>query len=539
MAGAKAEVKLERKRRDEAEAARTASVSEENEAKRATGKAKMEAAAEKRDRVAAEQAAEEKEKKVREELEIERGRRSAAEGSAQQARSEVEYWRQKALAVEKEKAANPPTPSWAVAAERRAGQAEQEVVRLEAELENALRQNRELLFDANLCRKDLEFALGDNKRLAAREAEFEKEWGELLSKNAAMMGHQNPKQKIKYILHLKEEINGLRTELKRKYSRIANIEMQLEDARMAGFLSDGGPEGRAWPFHGGTFACKGGNNTSRHSTPGPGCLHQQSFSDLSELGGSRSTTPGRTREATCATGGVTTAVQEEEGSEQQRGGSAWQHQLRGGGGGTLKTPRGTLPGATTTKTPRRAIPSSSSSSSSAQQQLATSRAQAMYAERLKNDYQSLLGLVSQVVLTGEEREKLKLPGGTDPVEGLSMQIGVDAHAVKEKLRAHIAEKQRTRENLGSGSGEETAPSGTAGTSELQEPESRPHGEKVSESQAEELHSASLSLGDSEGENLFSSAAKSDRDTSASAQAAKAAGTSRVATQPNKEVPPLP
>merc|ERR1719356_124660 len=106
---------------------------------------------------------------------------------------------------------------------------EEEVIRLRENLEATRRehtreqlaseglpeQNRELSLTLRQLKHDLEMAESENRSLREAVALFEEDLERVTGQGAQAAGHMNHKQKIRYTLKLKDEINRLFAELKR------------------------------------------------------------------------------------------------------------------------------------------------------------------------------------------------------------------------------------------------------------------------------------------------------------------------------------
>mmetsp|Transcript_108120 Transcript_108120/g.187658 ORF Transcript_108120/g.187658 Transcript_108120/m.187658 type:complete len:1584 (-) Transcript_108120:39-4790(-) len=92
------------------------------------------------------------------------------------------------------------------------------------EVEEFREQCRELMETVNQFRQQQESLMMENKSLKENLSLFEDDLEKVSDRHAQLIGHVNPKQKIRYTLKLKDEKNELRSELNKTRSRLAQLE---------------------------------------------------------------------------------------------------------------------------------------------------------------------------------------------------------------------------------------------------------------------------------------------------------------------------
>lgn len=107
---------------------------------------------------------------------------------------------------------------------------EQDFKILEADNEDKQRQNRELLQSLQVFQADLKHLEADNRALRDAEALNAQSLDREMDLNAQNSGHKNHKQKIHYMLNLKEENMALRADLKKARQQLAQIDVNAVSA---------------------------------------------------------------------------------------------------------------------------------------------------------------------------------------------------------------------------------------------------------------------------------------------------------------------
>jgi len=102
---------------------------------------------------------------------------------------------------------------------------EEELQRLDKEVEDVARQNSELNTANHFYKAQFEDQLAELKRLKEREASYEADMEKERDENARLCGHTNPQQKIKHVQDIKQERNRLQEELRKAKQKIADYEV--------------------------------------------------------------------------------------------------------------------------------------------------------------------------------------------------------------------------------------------------------------------------------------------------------------------------
>eukprot|EP00927_Polykrikos_kofoidii_P072665 TRINITY_DN68765_c0_g1_i1.p1 TRINITY_DN68765_c0_g1~~TRINITY_DN68765_c0_g1_i1.p1 ORF type:complete len:1201 (+),score=280.63 TRINITY_DN68765_c0_g1_i1:85-3687(+) len=106
-----------------------------------------------------------------------------------------------------------------------------ELARLDGEAEELREQNRQLLASVLGAQAEQQANLAELRRLQQLEAVWERDVLRINEQNAELGGHVNPKQKIRHLVSLKNQIETLRLELRRCKQHNAQLEGQLRSAQ--------------------------------------------------------------------------------------------------------------------------------------------------------------------------------------------------------------------------------------------------------------------------------------------------------------------
>lgn len=132
-----------------------------------------------------------------------------AEAQLREAKQDLEHWRSKALSFERD--------------EDRMKRQEEDVCRLEREVKELHDQNLQLLTTFQQFKSEWEVMRAENQSLQETLAMSEMSLDRASEEKAQIMGHVNPKQKIRHMVNLKEENEELREQLKKAKQRITQL----------------------------------------------------------------------------------------------------------------------------------------------------------------------------------------------------------------------------------------------------------------------------------------------------------------------------
>eukprot|EP00435_Cladocopium_sp_Y103_P010335 s1368_g2.t1 len=132
-----------------------------------------------------------------------------AEAQLREAKQDLEHWRSKALSFERD--------------EDRMKRQEEDVGRLEREVKELHEQNLQLLTTFQQFKSEWEVMRAENQSLQETLAMSELSLDRASEEKAQIMGHVNPKQKIRHMVNLKEENKELREQLKKAKQRITQL----------------------------------------------------------------------------------------------------------------------------------------------------------------------------------------------------------------------------------------------------------------------------------------------------------------------------
>lgn len=132
-----------------------------------------------------------------------------AEAQVKELKLDLEHWRQKALSFQRD--------------EDRAKRQSQDISSLEVEVKDLHQQNAQLLLTFQQFKTELETALAENHGLQETIDMYEMNLQRATDQKAELMGHSNPKQKIRHMVNLKEENKELREQLKKAKQRITQL----------------------------------------------------------------------------------------------------------------------------------------------------------------------------------------------------------------------------------------------------------------------------------------------------------------------------
>jgi len=132
-----------------------------------------------------------------------------AEAQVKELKLDLDHWRQKALSFQRD--------------EDRAKRQSQDISSLEVEVKDLHQQNAQLLLTFQQFKTELETALAENHGLQETIDMYETNLQRATDQKAELMGHSNPKQKIRHMVNLKEENKELREQLKKAKQRITQL----------------------------------------------------------------------------------------------------------------------------------------------------------------------------------------------------------------------------------------------------------------------------------------------------------------------------
>eukprot|EP00928_Gymnodinium_smaydae_P019902 TRINITY_DN17669_c0_g1_i1.p1 TRINITY_DN17669_c0_g1~~TRINITY_DN17669_c0_g1_i1.p1 ORF type:complete len:617 (+),score=171.59 TRINITY_DN17669_c0_g1_i1:67-1917(+) len=104
------------------------------------------------------------------------------------------------------------------------------------EVERLLTQNRELVLTVQQLKQDSELLEAENRSLRELAAACEDVHSKVAGQNAHIMGHVNHKQKIRYMVQLKEETAQLRAELKKTQKRLLQMQASKKSENLVDAL---------------------------------------------------------------------------------------------------------------------------------------------------------------------------------------------------------------------------------------------------------------------------------------------------------------
>ncbi|CAE7513280.1 unnamed protein product [Symbiodinium natans] len=102
-------------------------------------------------------------------------------------------------------------------------------------------QNRELCLSLRQFKQDCEMLEAENLSLKEALACMEEDLHRVSDQHAQLVGHVNHRQKIRYTMKLKEEINRLHGDLKKARQRIVQLEVNKESDSLFEALAPGAP----------------------------------------------------------------------------------------------------------------------------------------------------------------------------------------------------------------------------------------------------------------------------------------------------------
>ncbi|CAE7591480.1 GIP [Symbiodinium natans] len=132
-----------------------------------------------------------------------------AEAQVKELKLDVEHWRQKAQSLQRD--------------EDRTKRQNQDISCLELEVKDLHQQNAQLLLTFQQFKAELDTALAENHSLQDTIDMYETNLQRATDQTAELMGHNNPKQKIRHMVNLKEENKELRDQLKKAKQRITQL----------------------------------------------------------------------------------------------------------------------------------------------------------------------------------------------------------------------------------------------------------------------------------------------------------------------------
>ncbi|CAE7787775.1 GIP [Symbiodinium sp. CCMP2592] len=132
-----------------------------------------------------------------------------AEAQVKELKLDLDHWRQKALSFQRD--------------EDRAKRQSQDISSLEVEVKDLHQQNAQLLLTFQQFKTELDTALAENHCLQETIDMYEMNLQRATDQKAELMGHSNPKQKIRHMVNLKEENKELREQLKKAKQRITQL----------------------------------------------------------------------------------------------------------------------------------------------------------------------------------------------------------------------------------------------------------------------------------------------------------------------------
>jgi FtsZ-binding cell division protein ZapB len=146
-----------------------------------------------------------------------------AEESMREMKLDLDHWRAKAESLD--------------AMEDRTRRLCEDIACFEQECADLRSQNHELSLTMHQFKDENELLMGENSCLKQSAAMFEGDLERVTGENAKLIGHVNHKQKIHYTMRMKEEMNQVRTELKRARQRIVQLELSKKDGTFLDALS--------------------------------------------------------------------------------------------------------------------------------------------------------------------------------------------------------------------------------------------------------------------------------------------------------------
>jgi len=132
-----------------------------------------------------------------------------AEAQVRDLKMDLEQWRSKAQSFVRD--------------EDKMKRQEEDVGRLEQEAKDLHQQNAQLLVTFQQFKTEWDLMRAENQSLQETLATYEMNLDRATDHNAQMMGHVNPKQKIRHMVNLKEENKELREQLKKAKQRITQL----------------------------------------------------------------------------------------------------------------------------------------------------------------------------------------------------------------------------------------------------------------------------------------------------------------------------
>uniref|UniRef100_A0A7S1FH99 Hyaluronan-mediated motility receptor C-terminal domain-containing protein n=1 Tax=Noctiluca scintillans TaxID=2966 RepID=A0A7S1FH99_NOCSC len=146
-----------------------------------------------------------------------------AEEVMKELKLDLDHWRAKAESLD--------------AVEDRTRRLCEDIACFEQECADLRQQNHDLSLTMHQFKDENEMLVGENSCLKQSAAMFEGDLERVTGENAKLIGHVNHKQKIHYTMRMKEEINQVRTELKRARQRIVQLELSKKDGTFLDALS--------------------------------------------------------------------------------------------------------------------------------------------------------------------------------------------------------------------------------------------------------------------------------------------------------------
>ncbi|CAK9057809.1 unnamed protein product [Durusdinium trenchii] len=132
-----------------------------------------------------------------------------AEAQLRETKQDVDHWRSKAQSMIRE--------------DEKIKRQEEDVDRLEREVKELHEQNTQLLTTFQQFKSEWEVMRAENQSLQETLAMSEMSLDRASEEKAQIMGHVNPKQKIRHMVNLKEENKELREQLKKAKNRITQL----------------------------------------------------------------------------------------------------------------------------------------------------------------------------------------------------------------------------------------------------------------------------------------------------------------------------
>jgi len=138
-----------------------------------------------------------------------RAAKDRAESQVRDLKVDVEHWRRKAQSFERD--------------EERMHRQSEDVVRMAQEAKELHHQNSQLLSTLQQFKTEWEMAMSEKNNLQETLNVYELNLQRATDQTAELMGHTNPKQKIRHMVNLKEENKELREQLKKAKQRISQM----------------------------------------------------------------------------------------------------------------------------------------------------------------------------------------------------------------------------------------------------------------------------------------------------------------------------